>query len=117
SAKRVAEAGARVLRGGAFKPRTSPYSFQGLGEEGLKLMREAADKHNLLVVSEVMDPSQIQVMLPYVDILQVGARNMQNYHLLRALGETTKAILLKRGLSATIEELLLSAEYIMAGGN
>ncbi len=113
----VANAGAKLLRGGAFKPRTSPYSFQGMGEDGLKLLREAADKHNLLVVTEVMDPSQIEVMLPYVDVMQVGARNMQNYHLLRALGETQKAVLLKRGMSATIEELLLSAEYIMAGGN
>ena len=113
----VAKAGAKVLRGGAFKPRSSPYSFQGLGEEGLKLMRKAADKNGLLVVSEVMDPSQIDVMLPYVDVLQVGARNMQNYHLLRALGEVDKPVLLKRGLSATLGELLLSAEYIMSGGN
>src|SRR5579872_1250284 len=113
----VAKAGAKLLRGGAFKPRSSPYSFQGLGEEGLKLMRNAADKNGLLVVSEVMDPSQIAVMLPYVDILQVGARNMQNYHLLRSLGEIDKPILLKRGMSATIEELLLCAEYILAGGN
>ncbi|MGA8368225.1 MAG: 3-deoxy-7-phosphoheptulonate synthase, partial [Candidatus Acidiferrales bacterium] len=90
---------------------------QGLGEEGLKLMREAADKNGLLVVSEVMDPSQVALMLPYVDVLQVGARNMQNYHLLRALGEIKKPVLLKRGMSATIEELLLSAEYIMSGGN
>jgi 3-deoxy-7-phosphoheptulonate synthase len=116
-AARVAAAGAKLLRGGAFKPRTSPYSFQGMGEDGLKLLREAGDKHDLLVVTEVMDPSQIEVMLPYVDVMQVGARNMQNYHLLRALGETQKAVLLKRGMSATIEELLLSAEYIMAGGN
>jgi 3-deoxy-7-phosphoheptulonate synthase len=113
----VARAGARLLRGGAFKPRSSPYSFQGLGEEGLKLMRAAADKNGLLVVSEVMDPSQIEVMLPYVDVMQVGARNMQNYHLLRGLGETQKPVLLKRGMSATLEELLLSAEYIMSGGN
>jgi 3-deoxy-7-phosphoheptulonate synthase len=117
SAARVARAGAKLLRGGAFKPRSSPYSFQGLGEEGLKLLREAADKYDLLVVTEVMDPSQIEVMLPYVDVFQVGARNMQNYHLLRALGEIDRAVLLKRGMSATIEELLLSAEYIMAGGN
>ncbi len=116
-AARVAEAGAKLLRGGAFKPRSSPYSFQGLGEEGLKLMREAADKNGLLVVSEVMDPSQVELMLPYVDVLQMGARNMQNYHLLRALGEIKKPVLLKRGMSATIEELLLSAEYIMSGGN
>jgi 3-deoxy-7-phosphoheptulonate synthase len=116
-AEHVARAGAKLLRGGAFKPRSSPYSFQGLGEEGLKLMRAAADDNGLLVVSEVMDPSQIDVMLPYVDVLQVGARNMQNYYLLRALGEIQKPVLLKRGMSATIEELLLSAEYIMSGGN
>jgi 3-deoxy-7-phosphoheptulonate synthase len=116
-AKRVASAGAKLLRGGAFKPRSSPYSFQGLGEEGLKLLRAAADASGLLVISEVMDPSQVEVMLPYVDVMQVGARNMQNYHLLRALGEIEKPVLLKRGMSATIEELLLSAEYIMSGGN
>jgi 3-deoxy-7-phosphoheptulonate synthase len=116
-AEKVARAGAKLLRGGAFKPRSSPYSFQGLGEEGLKLMRAAADDNGLLVVSEVMDPSQIDVMLPYVDVMQVGARNMQNYYLLRALGEIQKPVLLKRGMSATIEELLLSAEYIMSGGN
>jgi 3-deoxy-7-phosphoheptulonate synthase len=113
----VAQAGAKLLRGGAFKPRSSPYSFQGLGENGLKLMRDAADKNGLLVISEVMDPSQIQIMLPYVDVFQVGARNMQNYHLLRGLGEVDKPVLLKRGMSGTLEELLLSAEYIMAGGN
>ena len=116
-AEKVARAGAKLLRGGAFKPRSSPYSFQGLGEDGLKLMRAAADDNGLLVVSEVMDPSQIDVMLPYVDVMQVGARNMQNYYLLRALGEIQKPVLLKRGMSATIEELLLSAEYIMSGGN
>jgi 3-deoxy-7-phosphoheptulonate synthase len=116
-ADRVAKAGAKILRGGAFKPRSSPYSFQGHGEKGLKMMREAADKSGLLVCSEVMDASQIQMMLSYVDILQVGARNMQNYFLLRALGAVSKPVLLKRGMSATIEELLLSAEYIMAGGN
>jgi 3-deoxy-7-phosphoheptulonate synthase len=116
-AARVAELGAKILRGGAFKPRSSPYSFQGLGEKGLELMRRAADKNGLLVVSEVMDASQISLMMPYVDMLQVGARNMQNYHLLRALGGVQKAVLLKRGLSATIEELLLSAEYILSGGN
>ena len=116
-AEGVGRLGARLLRGGAFKPRTSPYSFQGLGEKGLKLLREAADKNGLLVVSEVMDPSQVSMMVGYVDVLQVGARNMQNYHLLRALGEVRKPVLLKRGLSATIEELLLSAEYIMSGGN
>ena len=116
-AERVAQAGAKLLRGGAFKPRSSPYSFQGLGEEGLELLRKAADKNGLMVVSEVMDPSQVEMMLPYVDVMQVGARNMQNYHLLRALGEISKPVLLKRGMSATIEELLLSAEYIMSGGN
>jgi 3-deoxy-7-phosphoheptulonate synthase len=116
-AARVAELGAKILRGGAFKPRSSPYSFQGLGEEGLVLMRRAADKNGLLVISEVMDASQISMMMPYVDMLQVGARNMQNYHLLRALGGLKKPVLLKRGLSATIEELLLSAEYILSGGN
>ena len=116
-AKSVARLGAKLLRGGAFKPRTSPYSFQGLGEKGLKFLRAAADENGMLVVSEVMDPSQVELMLKYVDLLQVGARNMQNYHLLRALGEVRKPVLLKRGLSATIEELLLSAEYIMSGGN
>jgi len=116
-AAKVAGAGAKMLRGGAFKPRSSPYTFQGLGEDGLRMMRQAADENHLLVVSEVMDPSQIEIMLPYVDVLQVGARNMQNYHLLRGLGEVDKPVLLKRGMSATIEELLLSAEYIMSGGN
>jgi len=116
-AQDVARLGARLLRGGAFKPRTSPYTFQGMGEQGLKLLREAADKNGLLVVSEVLDPSQIALMLPHVDVFQVGARNMQNYHLLRALGGVSKPVLLKRGMSATVEELLLSAEYIMAGGN
>jgi 3-deoxy-7-phosphoheptulonate synthase len=116
-AEQVADAGARVLRGGAFKPRSSPYSFQGMGEDGLKLMREAADKHGLLVISEVMEISQIPLILPYVDILQVGARNMQNFNLLRELGKARKPVLLKRGIAATIEELLLSAEYIMSGGN
>jgi 3-deoxy-7-phosphoheptulonate synthase len=116
-AGRVAQLGARILRGGAFKPRTSPYSFQGLGEPGLRMMREAADRHGLLVVSEIMDASQLPLMLPLVDILQVGARNMQNYYMLRALGEASRPVLLKRGLSATIEELLLAAEYIMDGGN
>jgi 3-deoxy-7-phosphoheptulonate synthase len=117
TAEIVARAGARVLRGGAFKPRSSPYSFQGMGEDGLKLLREAGDKFALLVISEVMEISQIPLMLPYVDILQVGARNMQNFNLLRELGKVRKPVLLKRGISATFEELLLSAEYIMAGGN
>jgi 3-deoxy-7-phosphoheptulonate synthase len=116
-AERVAASGARLLRGGAFKPRSSPYSFQGLGQPGLELLRAAADRFGLLVVSEVMDPSQIEMMSPYVDVFQVGARNMQNYNLLRALGVSPRPVLLKRGMSATIEELLLSAEYILAGGN
>jgi 3-deoxy-7-phosphoheptulonate synthase len=116
-AESISSSGAKFLRGGAFKPRSSPYSFQGLGEEALKLMREAADKFGLLVVSEVMEISQIPLMLPYVDMLQVGARNMQNFNLLRELGKVRKPVLLKRGIAATIEELLLSAEYLMAGGN
>jgi 3-deoxy-7-phosphoheptulonate synthase len=116
-AESVARSGAKFLRGGAFKPRSSPYSFQGMGEEALKLMREAADKFGMLVVSEVMEISQIPLMLPYVDLLQVGARNMQNFNLLRELGKVRKPVLLKRGIAATIEELLLSAEYLMAGGN
>ena len=117
TAEGVAAAGARVLRGGAFKPRSSPYSFQGHGEDALKLLREAGEKFKLLVISEVMEISQIAMMLPYVDILQVGARNMQNFNLLRELGKVRKPVLVKRGISATLEELLLSAEYIMAGGN
>jgi 3-deoxy-7-phosphoheptulonate synthase len=116
-AEQIAKAGARILRGGAFKPRSSPYSFQGLGLEALKLLREAGDKFGMLVISEVMEISQIEMMLPYVDILQVGARNMQNFNLLRELGKVKKPVLLKRGIAATLEELLLSGEYIMAGGN
>jgi 3-deoxy-7-phosphoheptulonate synthase len=116
-AEKISQAGARVLRGGAFKPRTSPYSFQGLGLEALKLLREAADRFGMLVISEVMEISQIAMMAPYVDILQVGARNMQNFNLLRELGKIKKPVLLKRGIAATLEELLLSAEYIMSGGN
>jgi len=117
SAALVAKAGARVLRGGAYKPRSSPYAFQGLGIEGLKLLREAAEEHKLLVISEVMEISQIEPMLPYVDILQIGARNMQNFNLLRELGKIRKPVLLKRGIAATYEEMLLSAEYILSGGN
>ena len=113
----AAAGGAKVIRGGAFKPRSSPYRFQGMGEEGLRIMRAAADRHGLLVVSEVMDQVQIPLLLEYSDILQVGARNMQNFNLLRELGKLRKPILLKRGIAATIEELLLSAEYIMSGGN
>jgi 3-deoxy-7-phosphoheptulonate synthase len=117
AARLVAAAGARVLRGGAFKPRTSPYSFQGHGEEALRWMREAADATGLAVISEVMDTRTVEMMDRYVDCLQVGARNMQNFDLLKELGRGRKPVLLKRGLSATIEEWLLSAEYILAGGN
>ena len=117
AASAVKKAGAKVLRGGAFKPRSSPYSFQGLGEEGLKMMRTAADAEGLKVASEVMDISQIELVSKYSDILQVGARNMQNYTLLKELGKSRTPILLKRGISATIEEWLLSAEYLLAGGN
>ncbi|MBS1858285.1 MAG: 3-deoxy-7-phosphoheptulonate synthase [Acidobacteria bacterium] len=117
AAEIVARAGAKIIRGGAFRPRSSPYAFQGLGEEGLKMLRAAADAHGLLVVSEVMDHTQIPLVAQWADILQVGARNMQNYNLLRELGRQQKPVLLKRGVSATIEELLLSAEYILTGGN
>ncbi len=117
SAEIAAKGGATIIRGGAFKPRSSPYSFQGLGEEGLKMMREAADRHGLLVVSEVMDHTQIPLLETYSHILQVGARNMQNFNLLRELGARRVPVLLKRAISATIEEWLLSAEYILAGGN
>ena len=113
----VSRHGASVLRGGAFKPRTSPYSFQGLGEEGLKYLRQAADKFDLLVVSEVMEPSQIPLFIRYVNILQIGARNMQNFNLLKEVGRINKPVLLKRGPAATIEETLLAAEYVMSGGN
>jgi len=113
----VSKAGAKILRGGAFKPRTSPYSFQGMGEEGLKLMRKAADKYNLLVITEVMELSNIELIEEYADIFQVGARNMHNFPLLRDLGKTKKPIMLKRGLSATVEDLLMSAEYILSSGN
>jgi 3-deoxy-7-phosphoheptulonate synthase len=117
TASAVKRAGAKVLRGGAFKPRSSPYSFQGHGEAGLRMLRRAADTHNLKLVSEVMDVSQIELVGKYCDMFQVGARNMQNYTLLRELGHARKPVLLKRGISATIEEWLLSAEYILAGGN
>jgi 3-deoxy-7-phosphoheptulonate synthase len=117
TAARVKAAGASFLRGGAFKPRSSPYAFQGMGIPGLQLMHEAAEANGLLTVSEVMEISQIEAMLPYVDCFQVGARNMQNFNLLRELGTVRKPVLLKRGIAATIEELLLSCEYIMAGGN
>ena len=117
TARRVSRAGARVLRGGAYKPRTSPYSFQGMGIEGLKLLRAAGDELGMATVSEVMELRQIEGMVEYVDILQVGARNMQNYNLLSELGKLRKPVLLKRGMSATIEEWLLATEYLLAGGN
>jgi 3-deoxy-7-phosphoheptulonate synthase len=117
AAAAVRAAGARVLRGGAFKPRSSPYSFQGLGEPGLKMLRSAASKYGLKLISEVMDISQIPLIDKHCDIFQVGARNMQNFSLLRELGHARKPVLLKRGIAATIEEWLLSAEYILAGGN
>ncbi|MFN0120544.1 MAG: 3-deoxy-7-phosphoheptulonate synthase [Blastocatellia bacterium] len=113
----VARLGVPIMRGGAFKPRTSPYSFQGLGEPGLKMMREIADRHGLLIISEIMESSQIPMFIRYVDILQIGARNMQNFNLLKDLSKINKPLLLKRGPAATIEEWLLSAEYLMAGGN
>ena len=117
TAAAVRKAGAKIFRGGAFKPRSSPYSFQGLGEEGLRLLRDACDAEHLRLVTEVMDVSQIEVIDQYADIFQIGARNMQNFTLLRELGHVRKPVLLKRGISATIEELLLSAEYILSGGN
>jgi len=116
-AQKVSQAGATILRGGVFKPRTSPYAFQGLGMDGLKVMRQAADKFELQIVSEILEPNQIDQMYPYIDIYQVGARNMQNFPLLRALSTADKPVLVKRGMAATIEELLMAAEYIMAGGN
>jgi 3-deoxy-7-phosphoheptulonate synthase len=117
TAQAVREAGANALRGGVFKPRTSPYSFQGLGEEGLEYLAEARELTGMPIVVEIMSQVQVELMLKYVDVFQVGARNMQNFNLLRMLGETRKTVLLKRGLSATIEELLMSAEYLLAGGN
>jgi len=117
SAEAVKKSGATILRGGAFKPRTGPYSFEGLGKEGLKMMRSAADRHGLKVVTELMDIRHTDLVCEYADMLQVGARNMQNYPLLREIGKTRKPVLLKRGLSATIKEFLLAAEYILAGGN
>jgi len=116
-AELVKKAGARILRGGAFKPRTSPYSFQGLGEEGLKYLREAGDKYEMPVITEVMGTNQIELVSQYADILQIGSRNMQNYELLKGVGKQSKPVFLKRGMSATIEEWLLSAEYILAAGN
>lgn len=116
-AKQVKDVGAKILRGGAFKPRTSPYSFQGLGDGGLRLLRSAADEFGLVVITEVMDRSQIEIVEQYADILQVGARNMQNFTFLKDLGKVTKPVMLKRGMAATIEEWLMSAEYILSGGN
>jgi 3-deoxy-7-phosphoheptulonate synthase len=116
-AKLVKDAGAKILRGGAFKPRSSPYSFQGLGEDGLKLLRAAANEFQLKVITEVMDKSQIDLIEKYADILQIGARNMQNYTFLKDLGKASKPVMLKRGLAATIDEWLMSAEYILSGGN
>ncbi len=117
TAAAVRKAGAKVFRGGAFKPRSSPYSFQGLGEEGLRMLRDAAKANDMLLVTEVMDANQIDLIGRYADIYQVGARNMQNFSLLKELGVARKPVLLKRGLSATIEEWVMSAEYILAGGN
>lgn len=117
AARGVAAAGANVLRGGAYKPRTSPYSFQGLGEEGLKMLRHAGDRHSLDVVTEVLDPRDVEKVASYADMLQIGARNMQNFALLREVGATRTPVLLKRGLSATVQEWLLAAEYVMLGGN
>ncbi|WP_456429895.1 3-deoxy-7-phosphoheptulonate synthase [Rhodocaloribacter sp.] len=117
SAAHVAAHGATFLRGGAFKPRSSPYSFQGLGEEGLRILRAAADRHDLRVITEVMEPAQIDVIYPYTDVFQIGARNMQNFSLLKEIGKTDKPVFLKRGLSATVDEWLMSAEYVMAQGN
>ncbi len=113
----VKDAGANILRGGAFKPRTSPYSFQGLGEQGLKILREVGDKHEMPVVTEIMDPRQVEIVERYCDMFQVGARNMQNFDLLKEVGQAKKPVLLKRGMSATVKDMLMSAEYILAEGN
>lgn len=117
TAKVLSDLGIKILRGGAFKPRTSPYSFQGLGFEGLKYLKEAADKYNMKVISEVMDPRDIDKAIRYIDILQIGSRNMQNYSLLREIGKTDKPVLLKRGMTATVKEWLMAAEYIALEGN
>ena len=113
----VKKAGANILRGGAFKPRTSPYSFQGLGEEGLKILRDMGAKHDMPVVTEIMDPRQIPLVDKYADMFQIGARNMQNFDLLKEIGQTKKPVLLKRGMSATVKDMLMSAEYVLAEGN
>jgi 3-deoxy-7-phosphoheptulonate synthase len=116
-AEHVKKAGANILRGGAFKPRTSPYSFQGLGEDGLKILRQVGDAHDMPVVTEVMDPRQVPIVERYADMLQIGARNMQNFDLLKEVGQTKKPVLMKRGMSATVKDLLMSAEYVLAEGN
>jgi 3-deoxy-7-phosphoheptulonate synthase len=116
-AGQVKAAGANILRGGAYKPRTSPYSFQGLGEKGLKILREVGDRHSMPVVTEVMDPRQVEVVERYADMFQIGARNMQNFDLLKEVGQAKKPVLLKRGMSATVKDLLMSAEYILSEGN
>lgn len=116
-ASQVKAAGATILRGGAFKPRTSPYTFQGLGEEGLKILKKVGDEFGLATISEVMDTRDVELVASYVDILQIGARNMQNFNLLKEVGMTKKPVLLKRGLSSTVKEMLMSAEYILSGGN
>jgi 3-deoxy-7-phosphoheptulonate synthase len=116
-AGKVKQAGANILRGGAFKPRTSPYSFQGLGEDGLKILRDVGAKHNMPTVTEIMDPRQVEVVEKYADMFQIGARNMQNFDLLKEVGQTRKPVLLKRSMSATVKDMLMSAEYVLAGGN
>ena len=113
----VKQAGANLLRGGAFKPRTSPYAYQGMGEEGLKILRDAGRKHGLPVVTEVMDPRRVELVDRYTDMFQIGARNMQNFTLLTEVGQTQKPVLLKRGMSATVKDLLMSAEYVLSEGN
>jgi 3-deoxy-7-phosphoheptulonate synthase len=116
-AKAIKSAGANLLRGGAFKPRTSPYAYQGMGEEGLKILRDTGDKYGLPVVTEVMDPRRVELVDRYTDMIQIGARNMQNFTLLTEVGQTRKPVLLKRGMSATVKDLLMSAEYILSEGN
>src|SRR5690606_36749987 len=113
----VRAAGANILRGGAFKPRTSPYAFQGMAEEGLKILRDVGDKHGMPVVTEVMDPRRVELVDKYTDMLQIGARNMQNFSLLTEVGQTKKPVLLKRGMNATVVDLLMSAEYVLSQGN
>ncbi len=117
TAKAAKAAGAQILRGGAFKPRTSPYDFQGLGEEGLKYMQEAANEYGMAVVTEIMDPRDIDLIEKYTDMFQIGARNMQNFSLLKAVGKSNKPVLLKRGMAATLKDLLMAAEYIISEGN